>query len=147
MLFWIIASVESRSSDVLRICSIDYGWRESQVGRAEVVGYVLGISRQGLRMHGSGATRPQGLVTSVTGRTTAVCTVHGNASPPQESAGQAPRLNNAVPDATHSESVPARRDCAVGGTQRLCGAYKFPRRSCSCSKLSNSALKLPLPKL
>ncbi len=33
-----------------------YGWSDSLLCRAKVVGYVPGISWHGLRMHGSGTT-------------------------------------------------------------------------------------------
>ena len=68
MLFWIIGSLESRSSADLWIGSIDYGWPDSRQCRGEVVGYVSGISWHGLRMHGSGTSRRGSLVTSMTRR-------------------------------------------------------------------------------
>ena len=68
MLFWIIGSLESRSSADMGICSIDYGWRDSRLCRGEVVGYVPSISWHGRRMQGSGTIRSRGLVTSVTRR-------------------------------------------------------------------------------
>ncbi len=68
MLFWIIGSLESRSSANLWICSRDYGWPDSRLCRGEAVGHVPGILWRGLPMHGSDTICGRGLVTSVTRR-------------------------------------------------------------------------------
>ncbi len=69
--------MKPRSSAYLEIGSIDYGWSDSRLCRREVVGYVLGISWHGLRMHGSDTIRPRGLVTSVTRRPATDSRIHG----------------------------------------------------------------------
>jgi hypothetical protein len=58
------------------------------------------------------------------------------------------RLASFAPPAALADLLKnSRRDVIEGAGREACTHYKFPRRACSRSIASKSALKLPFPKL